>query len=142
MYNAHDILETIKMIEDDAKSNNFMTKEVHILNDDIKLMADTANKAQENNKKVIILVSTEEQKNKVFKLLKNAVKVDDLDNIVLKNGEVVYGGQVGTIAGIPVIATKATDKAYVMTKEAVKLFIKKDVEVEQDRDVETKTNTV
>ena len=76
------------MIEDDAKSNNFMTKEVHILNDDIKLMADTANKAQENNKKVIILVSTEEQKNKVFKLLKNAVKVDDVDNIVLKNGEV------------------------------------------------------
>ena len=83
------ICKTIKMIEDDAKSNNFMTKEVHILNDDIKLMADTANKAQENNKKVIILVSTEEQKNKVFKLLKNAVKVDDLDNIVLKNGEVV-----------------------------------------------------
>jgi hypothetical protein len=34
------------------------------------------------------------------------------------------------------------DKAYVMTKEAVKLFMKKDVEVEQDRDVETKTNTV
>jgi len=29
-----------------------------------------------------------------------------------------------------------------MTKEAVKLFMKKDVEVEQARDVETKTNTV
>ena len=32
--------------------------------------------------------------------------------------------------------------AYVLTPEAIKLFMKKDVEVEQDRDVETKTNTV
>ena len=58
-------------------------------------------------------------------------------------GEVVYNGQVGTICGIPVIATNAlTDAAYVMTKEAVKLFIKKDVEVEQDRDADTRTNSV
>ena len=58
-------------------------------------------------------------------------------------GEVVYNGQVGTVAGIPVIATNALeDEAYVMTPEAIKLFMKKDVEVEQDRDVETKVNTV
>ena len=57
-------------------------------------------------------------------------------------GEVIYSGQVGTIAGIPVIATKAADKPYVMTKEAIKLFMKKEVEVEQDRDIETKTNTI
>ena len=58
-------------------------------------------------------------------------------------GEVVYNGQVGTIAGIPVIATKAlTDASYVMTKEAVKLFMKKDVEVEQDRDADKRTNSV
>ena len=29
-----------------------------------------------------------------------------------------------------------------MTKDAVKLFMKKDVHVEQDRDIETRTNTV
>ena len=40
------ICKTIKMIEDDAKSNNFRTQEVHIINDDIKMIADTANKAQ------------------------------------------------------------------------------------------------
>lgn len=58
-------------------------------------------------------------------------------------GEVIYNGQVGTVCGIPVIATKAlTDKAYVMTNEAVKLFMKKDVTVEQDRNIETRTNTV
>lgn len=67
----------------------------------------------------------------------------DEDYKTARMGEVVYNGQVGTIAGIPVIATKAlTDAAYVMTKEAVKLFMKKDVEVEQDRDADKRTNSV
>jgi hypothetical protein len=82
----------------------------------------------------------------IFVVIPNAWKAElrkDEDYKNARMGEVVYGGQVGTIAGIPVIATNAlTDTAYVMTKEAVKLFMKKDVEAEQDRDVETKTNTV
>ena len=58
-------------------------------------------------------------------------------------GEVIYNGQVGTICGIPVICTKAlTDKAYVMTKEAVTLFVKKDVEVEQERDADKRKNSI
>lgn len=87
-----------------------------------------------------------ENETELFVVIPNAWKADlrkDEDYKNARMGEVVYGGQVGTIAGIPVIATKAlTDEAYVMTKEAVKLFMKKDVEVEQDRDIETKTNTV
>ena len=40
-------------------------------------------------------------------------------------------------------AAKAlTDAAYVMTKEAIKLFMKKDVEVEQDRDADIRQNSV
>ena len=82
----------------------------------------------------------------IFVVIPNAWKADlrkDEDYKNARMGEVVYGGQVGTIAGIPVIATNAlTDVAYVMTKDAVKLFMKKDVEVEQDRDIETKTNTI
>jgi hypothetical protein len=67
----------------------------------------------------------------------------DEDYKTARMGEVIYNGQVGTIAGIPVIATKAlSDAAYVLTKEAVKLFMKKDVEVEQDRDADTRTNSV
>ena len=81
----------------------------------------------------------------IFVVIPNDWKADirkDEDYKNARMGEVIYSGQCGTIAGIPVIATKATDVAYVMTKDAVKLFMKKDVEVEQDRDVETKTNTV
>ena len=87
-----------------------------------------------------------EDEGKLFVVIPNAWKADlrkDEDYKAARMGEVVYNGQVGTICGIPVIATKAlTNAAYVMTNEAVKLFMKKDVSVEQDRDIETRTNTV
>ena len=87
-----------------------------------------------------------ENESGIYVVIPNAWKADlrkDEDYKNARMGEVIYSGQVGTIAGIPVIATNAlTDAAYVMTNEAIKLFMKKDVEIEQDRDVETKTNTV
>ena len=87
-----------------------------------------------------------EDESQLFIVIPNAWKADlrkDEDYKSARMGEVIYNGQVGTICGIPVIATKAlTDEAYVMTQEAVKLFIKKDVEVEQDRDADTRTNSV
>ena len=87
-----------------------------------------------------------EDESKLFVVIPEAWKAEIRKDEDYKNarlGEVVYNGQVGTVAGIPVVATKALeDEAYVMTPEAVKLFMKKDVEVEQDRDVETKINTV
>jgi len=87
-----------------------------------------------------------EDETKVFVVIPNTWKAQlrkDPDYVAARMGEVVYTGQVGTVCGIPVVATKAlTDKAFVMTAEAVKLFMKKDVEVEQDRDIETKDNTV
>lgn len=67
----------------------------------------------------------------------------DPDYKAARMGEVVYNGQVGTVAGIPVIATKAlTNAGYLMTKEAVELFMKKDVQVEQDRNPDTRANAV
>lgn len=87
-----------------------------------------------------------EDESKLFILIPNAWKADlrkDADYKAARMGEVVYNGQVGTICGIPVIASKAlTAEAFVMTKDAIKLFMKNDVEVEQDRDIEAKKNTV
>jgi hypothetical protein len=87
-----------------------------------------------------------EDESKLFAVIPTAWKADirkDPDYVSARQGEVVYNGQVGTVCGIPVIATNAlTDKAYIMSPEAVKLFIKKDVEVEQDRDPDTRTNSV
>lgn len=87
-----------------------------------------------------------EDESQIFIVIPNAWKADlrkDADYKAAHTGDVVYNGQVGVIAGIPVIATKAlTDKAYVLTKEAVTLFLKKDVEVEQDRDADKRKNSI
>lgn len=69
----------------------------------------------------------------------------DSDYVSAQMGEVVYNGQIGSVAGIPVIVSKAlADKAcaYLLTKDAVTCFIKKDVEIETDRDVDKRTNSV
>ncbi len=87
-----------------------------------------------------------EDESKLFVIIPNAWKAElrkDEDYKSARMGEVIYNGQVGTVCGIPVIATNAlTDEAYVMSAEAVKLFMKKDIEVEQDRDADTRTNSV
>ena len=86
-----------------------------------------------------------EDESGLFIVIPNEWKADlrkDEDYKSARQGEVIYNGQVGAIAGIPVIATKAlSDAAYVMSKEAVKLFMKKDVEVEPERDADTRTNS-
>lgn len=82
---------------------------------------------------------------KLFTLYPNAWKAElrkDEDYKSARMGEVIYNGQTGTVAGIPTIPSKAFDAAYVMENEAVTLFLKKDVEVEQHRDADTRTNTV
>lgn len=87
-----------------------------------------------------------EDESQLFVVIPNAWKAElrkDEDYKSARMGEVIYNGQVGTVCGIPVIATKAlADVAFVMTKEAIKLFMKKDVEVEQERDADTRTNSV
>lgn len=87
-----------------------------------------------------------EDESKLFLVIPNAFKAElrkDEDYKSARMGEVIYNGQVGAVAGIPVIATNAlTDAAYIMSKDAIKLFMKKDVEVEQDRDADTRTNSI
>ena len=86
-----------------------------------------------------------EDESQLFIIIPNTWKAalrKDADYKTARQGEVIYNGQVGTVAGLPVIASNAlTTEAYVMTREAIKLFIKKDVEVEQDRNADTRTNS-
>jgi hypothetical protein len=68
----------------------------------------------------------------------------DADYKASRQGEILYTGQFGTIAGVPCLFSKLVPAgtAYVTAKDAVKLFVKKAGSVEQDRDIETKDNTV
>ena len=68
----------------------------------------------------------------------------DADYKASRQGEILYSGQFGTISGVPCLFSKMVPAgtAYVTAKDAVKLFVKKSGSVEQDRDIETKDNTV
>jgi hypothetical protein len=86
-----------------------------------------------------------EDESGIYNLIPNTWKAGlrkDADYKSARMGEVIYNGQVGTVCGIPVIASKAATEGYVATKEAVTLFMKKDVEVEQKREPETRKNVV
>lgn len=89
-----------------------------------------------------------EDESKLFLIISPAFKAairKDSDYKGAQMGEVIYNGMVGTIAGIPVIVSKyLSDQkvAYLMTKEAATLFIKKEVEIEQDRNPNTRVNDV
>jgi hypothetical protein len=87
-----------------------------------------------------------EDESKLFVVIPNAWKAElrkDEDYKTAKMGEVIYNGMVGTVCGIPVIATNAlTDAAYIMTTEAVRCFMKADVEVAQEREENERENLV
>lgn len=74
---------------------------------------------------------------------KAAIRNDD-DYKASRQGEILYTGQFGTVAGLPCLFSKLVpaDAVYITAKDQVKFFVKKDGSVEQDRDIETKDNTV
>lgn len=68
----------------------------------------------------------------------------ELQDDLKYNEDFVRTGYVGSVCGVPVIVTKAiTNKnIYLASKDAVTLFIKKDTEVEQERDANVRNNKV
>ena len=68
----------------------------------------------------------------------------DADFIASRQGEMLYSGQFGSVAGIPCVFSKKVPAktVYATKKDAVKFFVKNAGSVEQDRDIETKDNTV
>ena len=68
----------------------------------------------------------------------------DADFKASRMGEIIHNGQVGDIAGIPVAVSKKVpaNTVFVATKEAVTCFVKKEVEVEQDRIKNRRLNSI
>ena len=83
----------------------------------------------------------------LFLLVGNDLKAQirkDEDFKSARLGEMLFSGQIGSICGVPVVVSKKVpaNTAFLATKEAVKCFVKRASQVEQDRDIETRTNTV
>jgi len=53
-------------------------------------------------------------------------------------------GYIGSVCGVPIYVSKAVpeDTAYLATKEAVTVFVKKGAETEQERDANHRLNTI
>jgi len=68
----------------------------------------------------------------------------DADYKASRQGEILYTGQFGNLSGVPCICSKLVpaNTLYITAKDQVKFFVKTDGSVEQDRDIETKDNTV
>lgn len=77
------------------------------------------------------------------KSCRSAIRKDS-DFIAARSGEIVYTGQFGTLCGIPVLFSSLVPDglAVITDKKAVRFFVKKDASLEQDRNIETKVNTV
>lgn len=87
-----------------------------------------------------------EDENGLFLLIGNDLKAvirKDADFKASRLGEILYTGQIGDICGVPVIVSKKVPvkTAYLATKEAVTLFMKKSSELESDRKKEERINT-
>lgn len=64
----------------------------------------------------------------------------DANYIAARAGEVVYGGEVGSVCGVRIVLSKKISGcAYLMTKAAVTCFLKQDVEAATERDEDTRT---
>lgn len=90
---------------------------------------------------------TLEDESGLFIVIGTDLKADirkDADFKAAQMGQILFNGQIGSIAGIPVVVSKLVPAktAYVADKNAVTLFTKKESEVEQDRDKEARKNTV
>lgn len=72
---------------------------------------------------------------------KAAIRKALKEDLVYSEG-FVRTGYIGSVCGVPVIVTKAVEKgtAFLGTKEAVTVFIKKDTETEYERDADKRNN--
>lgn len=92
------------------------------------------------------LINLEEEDNLVLIIgtdSRTAIRKDE-DFKSARQGEILFNGQIGNIAGTPVVVSNLVEKntAYLMEKGAVTLFVKKESEVEQERDAEIRENKV
>lgn len=80
--------QKIYLKEADSRDNNFRLREVNVFNGDIKKVIDEANEGKQQNKKVIILAGTSDNRDLIAKQLEGSIKLDNTDDIILKGGQI------------------------------------------------------
>ena len=120
-----------------------LTLEGKALNYD--LVVDALAKMEENG--AIVGALGERAAEGAFLLINPAQRAElrkDADFKAAAQGEILFSGQIGQVAGLPVIVSRLVPagQAFVATRKAVTCFVKKESQVEQDRDINTRVNTI
>ena len=76
----------INLTQNNLKSNNLNLREINSV--DLNELILDAKKAQKNNEKVIIECGTSNNRENIVKALDGAIKVDNIDSINIKNGQI------------------------------------------------------
>ena len=79
----------INLLEQDTKENNFKLREINIYEGDLKALEFEVNNSIEHGKKVVVLAGTKENRDKISKMFPTAVKTDEIDNLMLKDKQIV-----------------------------------------------------
>ena len=79
----------INLKESDAKENCFNLREITCTDNNLKNIELEVKNATKDNKKVIILAGTKENRDKLAKMIDNAIKVKDIEDVAPKNKEIV-----------------------------------------------------
>ena len=75
--------------EADLKENKFDLREINYNHNDLGNLKEEVEKQSKQNKKVIILAGTKENRDKISRIIDISVKTDNLDDIVLKEKDVI-----------------------------------------------------
>jgi hypothetical protein len=99
------------------------------------VIVDAIAKLNVENEEGIFLLISPADKAEFRKVLKDDLKYSE---------GFVRSGYIGSVCGVPVIVSKAVPagKGYLATKDAVTVYIKKNTEIEQERDANTRKNSV
>ena len=82
--------KVVELKELDTLKNDFHTKEVNLFKGDVRNLANGIKEAIRNKKKIVILAGNNDNAEKIKKALEeNVVIAPNLDNIILKKGEVI-----------------------------------------------------
>ena len=81
--------QIIAITENDSKINEFNLREITLLNGEIDSLRKDIERARKKKQKIVILAGNRENQNKICKLIDNPIKVENLDNIIIKPGQVI-----------------------------------------------------
>ena len=91
--------KVVNLKEEDIKENHFEFREVNLFKGDIKNFEIGIKDAIQANKKIIVLAGGKDNRNKITKIIEKTIETnnlkasvaetDDLDNIILKPGEII-----------------------------------------------------